>query len=188
MEQYMKRLFNIALALLIAGAFSSTAFAHEGMRHNGDAFFKKLNLTAEQKEKIQSLREQHEKTMIDLKAELGKAMIDKREIVRKGNIDRKSFLDADDKVLAVQNKIHTAMANHKMDVYALLTTEQKDKVTKIADFFFDHPKMMRHGRFGFNNQKGDAWQDHPGMNKRHGDADHQKKDKDGASSPKSESK
>lgn len=143
----MKRLSAIALMLIVVSALSFTAYAQKDMQHARAGFIKKLNLTDEQKDKVHVFQEKHEKTMIDLKADLQKAVIDKREIVRKGNIDRKSFLDANDKIMNIKNKIGSEMANHKMDIYAILTPEQKQKAEKMAVFFFDNHKMGK-GEFG----------------------------------------
>ncbi len=144
----MKRLFEIALVLIIASAFSFTAYAQRDMHRAKAGFIKKLNLTDDQQDKMHALMEKHQKTMIDLKADLEKAVIDKRGLVRKGNIDRSKFLDAEDKITGIKNKISSERANHKMDIYELLTPEQKKKAEKMAQFFFDRQKMRDHDGMG----------------------------------------
>ena len=41
----MKRIFNLALILLVAGALSCTVYAREGMHKNSAELLKKLNLS-----------------------------------------------------------------------------------------------------------------------------------------------
>ncbi len=114
---------------------------------------KSLNLSDEQETKLKGLRDAHQKIMIDSRAEMQKAMIDKRELIEKGTIDRKKFLDAENKLLTIRNKISVAQANHKMDVYAELTAEQQTRISKMPLFFSDGSGRNK-GKFG--NCQGDC--------------------------------
>jgi Spy/CpxP family protein refolding chaperone len=147
--------------------FVGNTFAESGRGFQKGNMIKKLNLTTDQKDKIGSFREKFQKTMIDLKADLQKAMVDKREIVRKGNIDRKAYLTIEEKITGIKAKMKSEMDNHKMDIYSVLTDEQKQKVEK-SRFFMDGPRKM-HGR---------TWGgDRPQMNRHEGRRGPQEADK-----------
>ena len=111
----------------------------EARRHN---FLRSLNLTEDQKAKIADLGAKNQKDMIDLKSDVEKLQIDKREFIRKCNIDRKSFVDLESKIMNLQNKMHLAGLNHKLDVYELLTPEQKEK-TKVIGFWHGRHEEMK---------------------------------------------
>jgi Spy/CpxP family protein refolding chaperone len=97
-------------------------------------FLKSLNLSVEQKEKIAGLKIAHGKDIIDLKADVAKLELDKKELIRKGNIDRKTVVDLEEKLIKLQNKIRISGLNHKLDIYELLTPEQKEKI-KTGEFW-----------------------------------------------------
>lgn len=134
----------LSMVVLVCSAFVGNSFAESGHGFQKGNIIKKLNLTTEQKDKIGSFREKFQKTMIDLKADLQKTLVDKREVVRKGNIDRKVYLSLEDKISAIKTKMKSEIDNHKMDIYSVLTDEQKQKVEK-SGFFMDGPRKM-HGR------------------------------------------
>jgi len=48
------------------------------------------------------------------------------------------------KISEAKNNIALAQANHKMDVYELLTDEQKDKWLKFGDRMHHRMKLMKH--------------------------------------------
>lgn len=101
----------------------------------------KLNLTDDQKAKIEDLMVDHQKSMIDLRADLQKKRLDLKELVRKGNFSRSDFLNTQKQVTEARDKIAEARANHMMDVYGLLTDQQK----KI---FSEMPMMLGQMRDG----------------------------------------
>ena len=104
-----------------------------GERFKG-RMFDKLNLTDEQKTKIEDLRIQHQKAMIDLRADMQKKRLAVKEIMLKGNYSRSDYLNLVNDLNSARNMVAASMANHRMDVYELLTDQQK----KI----FDQMPMM----------------------------------------------
>ncbi len=88
-------------------------------------FHSLLNLSEEQESKISKLRIEHQKNMVDLRSELEKAKLDLRELQTSGNYSRSEYLSAADKINSIHTRISKARANHKMDVYELLSNEQK---------------------------------------------------------------
>ncbi len=99
-----------------------------------------LKLTDTQKDKLFSLRTEFQKKMVDLKAELQKNMISVRELRNSDNINRKEVLALTDKINDSRNKIAIARANHLMDMYEVLTPDQRAQLKKIKG------KMHRMGK------------------------------------------
>lgn len=95
-------------------------------------FWGKLNLTPEQKAKIGELKSANQKAIIDMKADLEKLRVDKRDLIQKGDFNRKAITDLEEQIIKQQNKIHMAALNHRLDVVALLTPEQKEKVKNLS--------------------------------------------------------
>jgi len=95
-----------------------------------------LNLTDEQREKFDDLELQHEKKMIDLRAELDKSRLMKRELTKKGGFNKNDYLAAEEKIIQAENKIHMEKAKLKMDKYSLLDENQKKNFLEERDHKF----------------------------------------------------
>jgi Spy/CpxP family protein refolding chaperone len=140
MENKLKKLTiigGLVVALVIAATinfYPQKVDQSRGQRFQGK-MFEKLNLTDEQKDKIEQLGIEHQKAMIDLRADMLKKRLAMKELMNKGNYSRSDFLNMVNDINAARDKIATARANHRMDVYELLNDQQK----KI---FNDHPMMM----------------------------------------------
>ncbi len=128
---------GLVVALVLAAAV--TFYPQKVDQPRGPRFqakmFEKLNLTDEQKDKIEQLGIEHQKVMIDLRADMQKKHLAMKELMRKGNYSRDDFMNMVNEMNAARDKIAAARANHRMDVYELLNDQQK----KI---FNDHPMMM----------------------------------------------
>ena len=147
----MRKLNLIGIAVIVFIALVSTQSVygqkerhgmHRGSQHK--MMIKKLNLTDSQQEAIQDLRFNHKNEMIDLKADLEKKKLAMQELKSRGNYARDEFLSKVKSISNAKEKNALAMANHKMDVYELLTDEQR----KIFNEMRDHPrhnmKKMKH--------------------------------------------
>ena len=131
----------LTVAFLAAAAinlYPQKADQPRGERFRGQ-MYQKLNLTDEQKDQIDQLRIEHQKAMIDLRADMQKQRLAMQELMQKGNYTRADYLNMVNQMNAARDKIATARANNRMDVYELLTDQQK----KI----FNEHQMMG-GRFG----------------------------------------
>ncbi|MEJ2615514.1 MAG: Spy/CpxP family protein refolding chaperone, partial [Ignavibacteriaceae bacterium] len=104
----------------------------------------KLNLTEEQKTKIEDARLNHQKQMIDLKANLEKKMLSLKELRVKGNLNRNDVIAAVKDINQAKNDIAIARANNMMDIYDILTPEQR-KIWKDNMHFFDGPRGHKMG-------------------------------------------
>lgn len=100
-----------------------------------------LNLSDDQQKKFDDLDLQHEKKMIDLRAELDKARLAKHELINKGNFSKNDYLSAEEKIMQAENKIRMEKEKLKMDKYTLLDEKQKkiflDKDDRDFVFKFD---------------------------------------------------
>jgi Spy/CpxP family protein refolding chaperone len=106
----------------------------------------KLNLTDEQEDKVESLRIEHQKKMIDLRATLQKARLDSKDIRSNKNISRSEVISSVEKLNKIKNEISLAAANHRMDVYETLTPEQQEIWKDLKkDFSRKDMKFKRHG-------------------------------------------
>jgi len=153
MENKLKKLIItgvLTIAFIMAAAvnfYPQKADQSRGERFHGQ-MYQKLNLTDEQKDKIDQLRIEHQKAMVDLRADMQKQRLAMKELMQKGNYTRADYLNMINQMNAARDKIATAMANHRMDVYELLNDQQK----KI---FNEHPMMGgrdRDGRGMFDGQ------------------------------------
>ncbi len=144
----MRNLFSLIAITLFLSFSTGVILAQPGQGRgmNKNKAVNLLKLTDEQKEKIETLRANHMKEVIDIKSDLQKAMLDKKEIVRKGNIDRKGFVAVQEKISELTKKMSLKKANHQMDVYALFTAEQKEIAAKHPFMFQGQKHKMQEGR------------------------------------------
>ncbi|MDR3610835.1 MAG: Spy/CpxP family protein refolding chaperone [Ignavibacteriaceae bacterium] len=118
----------------------------KGMEMRGDMYKHikdKLKLTDQQLSKIKALRSEHMKKMVDLNGNLKKSMIDLKEIRSKDNFTRQDIIAEVEKVNKAKNDIALATANHRMDVWEILTPEQQ-KIAKENHQLFGG--VRKHGR------------------------------------------
>lgn len=130
----MKTLSKSILLSLIAVLFITAYLTAQPNRGEGREIIKeKFKLTDAQETQIENLRIEHQKKMIDLRAKLQKAQIEVKELLNSENFKRSDFLAVHDKLNQIRNEIHTATANHQMDVYDLLDKEQRKVFVETMD-------------------------------------------------------
>jgi Spy/CpxP family protein refolding chaperone len=126
------------IAIISALLVSQDLFAQEMIRERDRdrlQIHQKLNLTDEQQEKADALKFDHQKEMIDLKANLEKKKVEMAELKNKGNYTREEFLSKTNEIISVRNQIALSMANHQMDVYQILDDNQKKEWNKMSGEF-----------------------------------------------------
>ena len=140
---------SVISAVIITLLLSSLSFAQPpakpfapkkpGMHkmHNMKTMLEKLNLTDTQKTQFQKMNLTFKKHMIDLKANLQKSALDLKALQNSDNINRSDVISAVKEINSNKNAIALATANHRMDMYDLLTPAQR----KIWKEFKLH-KMM----------------------------------------------
>ncbi len=146
---------GLSLVLLLA-AFTNAQQMRMGgkQRPNGMMFqkmniMKKLNLTAQQKEKIAELKIGFQKQMIDLKADLQKSRLELKALRLKNDLTRAEVTSAVEKVNKNRDAISLAVANHMMDVYQILTPEQQKTAREKMGMMMGqrtHSQMMQRMR------------------------------------------
>jgi Spy/CpxP family protein refolding chaperone len=108
----------------------------------------KLNLTETQKDQIEKLRLEHQKSMVDLKAKLEKARIESREVMSKDDFSRSEYLAAHNKMARLREDIQLAAANHRMDVLELMNKDQRKILAEERKFEKREKNFKRKGRGG----------------------------------------
>lgn len=115
--------------IIIMFLFLTSAMFVNAQRRNIDdvrnRIAENLNLTQEQKDKIGELITAHQRVMVDLRTDLKKLQIDKKELFRSKDYNRSNRLALEERILEQQKKIRLSVANHQMDIYELLSDEQK---------------------------------------------------------------
>ena len=126
------------IAIISALLVSQDLFAQEMIRERDRdrlQIHQKLNLTEEQQEKVDALKFDHQKEMIDLKANLEKKKVEMAELKNKVNYTREEFLNKVNEIISARNSIAISLANHQMDVYQILDDNQKKDWNKMSGEF-----------------------------------------------------
>ena len=116
---------NHLLILAVSLLFISLTAAQPVKGQRPERLKEKLNLTEAQENQIEALRSDHQKNMVDLRANLQKAQIEAKEILSKDEINRNDYLAAQKRLNTIQNEIEIARANHMMDVLQILDKDQR---------------------------------------------------------------
>lgn len=153
----MKRLILTSVPTLLLALFiSGVAIAQPGRGFAGDdRCINRMELTKDQETKIEALRIEHQKKMVDIRAELEKALLEKKQLLAKGDYSRSDFINVTNKLSKIRETMNTSRANHQMDIYDLLDKTQKEKWNSFQS---DRPgkggKGFRGNGFGPGNGKG----------------------------------
>jgi hypothetical protein len=132
-------IMNKLFAVLISGFFILSAInilaqgysygkgygERDGFR-NRERLHEKLNLSEEQKSKIEDLKIDHRRQMIELKSELEIKELELQELRIKGSYTRDEYITKVTELGEIRNRMNLAKANHQMDIYVLLDTSQKE--------------------------------------------------------------
>ena len=134
----MRKLNLSIVAAIIFIALISTQFNYGQMERRGmnrgdhyKIMKEKLNLTDTQNEAVEELHFSHKREMIDLKADIEKKKLDMKELVSNVNYTREDYLDKVKAISDAKEKMALVKANHRMDVYDLLTEEQRKTFNEI---------------------------------------------------------
>jgi len=134
--------------MMITAFISPLVFSQHGEGWNLERLKNKLNLTDSQKDQIEKLKLDHQKSMVDLKANLEKARIESKEVVSKADFTRNEFIAAHNKMAKLREEIQLAAANHRMDVLELLNKDQRKILAKERKFDKRQNKFGKKGRGG----------------------------------------
>jgi Spy/CpxP family protein refolding chaperone len=174
-----KKVFAIALATLLVIGAISIAFSQGRGRRGRDIDAElgrspgiieqvqtELNLTAEQKEKLQSLRIDIAKEVLPLRNEMQIKALELRQLWMADELDDEAILAKSQEISALRDQMQEKMVHHRLDAAKVLTKEQRDKLSLtgrrwgrafgLAGFGCDGQRGFgRSGRFGMG--KGPRW-------------------------------
>jgi len=128
----MKALKKLNLAFILIFLIYSFAFS-QPLRYR---LYEELDLTDKQIDEINKLRDEHFKSMSDLRNNLQKLYIDMRSEWRNPKPDKKKLESIQDKINDIRNKMSKQRLNHWFDIYNLLDDSQKEKFKKFRAEFF----------------------------------------------------
>ena len=133
----MKKLMTVVAVIALAAIVSSPAMAYRGMGGGFDRGpggyammdpARGLDLTAEQKEKINALREAHLKDVKPLQDQLYVKGRELKGLWLAETPDRESILTLQREVQALRNQLMDKLTTYRLDAWQLLTPEQQAKV------------------------------------------------------------
>jgi len=128
------RIYTLAAAVAIAAIGVSVAVAQPGKgvrQHPRVPRMEALDLTAEQKDKLQDLRTEQAKAMARLQADVKVARIELQELLRDRSSTQSSVKKAVQKASAAQAKTMESNALHRLAVNQVLTDEQIEKMQEL---------------------------------------------------------
>jgi len=144
----------VKIVALLVGMFVAAPFIFGQMERPRferggchEFMIQKLNLTEEQQETIDKLRFKHQEAMIDLRSDIERKKLEMNELKRSGNYSREDFIAKVKAISDAKEKIALMRANHRMDIYELLTDDQKKEFNKLGKPFCENRKHFRQKRF-----------------------------------------
>lgn len=135
-----RTVLTICIALLTVGIMTSTAFSRGGHSHEMDkkGFHLKSKMmkmfSEEQRQQLKSLKVDHAKQIIPLKAEMKVKRLELKQLWSADELDEDAILAKSDEVLAIGTKIRQAGTLHKLETAKLLTKEQREMLMKVRHF------------------------------------------------------
>lgn len=144
MKSTMITLMSVILIILLFN--DADAQKRREMKGGLTGLTEKLNLTEEQKSKMEDLRNSFQEKMIDFRAEMDKARLENRKLRTSDTIKRIDVVNQSKKMSELRSRMAEARANHFMDVYELLNDNQRKVWNELKS---ERP------RFKDGNRKGD---------------------------------
>ena len=159
----MKKLTLVLMAVALGALLTVPAFAFGpgGCPGNGpggdrdyhrDKIFKKLNLTDEQKAKIEVLENDHQKTVRPLREKLFDKSVELRREWLKANPDKDKIIAAQKDLRTLRDKMEDKATTLRFEIRKVLTPEQNEKLANShwgrGPGFGPRGGMRGHDEFG----------------------------------------
>ncbi len=112
-----------------------------------DRIHDKLNLTEDQESAIEDLRISHQKQMIEFRADIEKKELELQQLKNKDDYTRDEYIAITEEINNIRSTMHLARANHHMDVYELLDSNQKEIWNKFERKYPRHKGNFRQHRY-----------------------------------------
>lgn len=120
-----------------------------GMHAPRGDFMAKLDLSERQKEQIQGIRQDQQRRMIQVRADIQKANLDLREMMRSDNPSQSRIDATIDRLAGLRADAHKARVATHLQVRSLLTDEQRKKLKDPSTGRgFERPRVQRRGDAG----------------------------------------
>ena len=100
-------------------------------------------LSEEQHQQLKSLRVDHAKQIIPLKAEMKVKRLELKQLWSADELDEGAILAKSDEVFAIGTQIRQAATLHKLETAKLLTKEQREALMKARHFDDGYKKKGR---------------------------------------------
>jgi Spy/CpxP family protein refolding chaperone len=112
------------------------------------ALYGKLNLTAEQKTRIETLRNAHLRDIKPLQDQMFSKRGDLKLLWLQTNPDKEKILAVQRDIRATRDKIEDKAVAHRVDVFTVLTPEQQEKARAFIGSHGPGPGMGERGMMG----------------------------------------
>ena len=147
-----RTVLTICIALLTVGIMASTAFSRGSHSHEKEkkGFYLKSKMmkmfSEEQRQQLRSLKVDHAKQIIPLKAEMKVKRLELNQLWAADALDDNAILAKSDEVFAIGTKIRQATTRHKLETAKLLTKEQREALMKARHLADGYKKKGREFR------------------------------------------
>ena len=122
----MRTGLKIALVAAVAGLVALAAWAQGPLKN--PKVIQELGLSQDQIQKLEDLKYQHQRQMIDVRHDLALKRLDLKREMEKDNPDRAKINRLMDETSALQGQKQRLRTNHLLDAREILTPEQRAKV------------------------------------------------------------
>ena len=102
-----------------------------GMHERWGEIAKELDLTSEQRDKIEAIRDRQERAAIDQRAKLEIAQLDMRKLMRADKLDRGAVLGKFDEISRLRAQLEKGRITSLLDMRDVLTPEQQQQLRSL---------------------------------------------------------
>ena len=103
-----------------------------GQQEGNYALYGKLNLTADQKARVETLRNAHLRDVKPLQDQMFSKRGDLKLLWLQTNPDKEKILAVEKDIRAIRDKIQDKAVAHRVDVFNILTPEQQEKARAFS--------------------------------------------------------
>lgn len=153
----MKKITLTAIAVAIGLLLSAPVFAFGpgggmGPGYYGNAGFNKLNLTDEQKTKIEALQTAYQKELRPVREKMFDKSVALRRLWLQANPDKDKITAAQEEVSLLRDKIQNKVTTMRLEIRKVFTSEQQEKLANSGwdrgEGFGPRGGMRGHGGSG----------------------------------------
>lgn len=134
-------ILGILVFFFLGMVFSQDVLAQKE-KHKAKKAFEKLNITAEQKEKIEDIRLNAEKENIRTGAELKIKMLELRNLLEEPNTNEKDVDKLVDEIGVLKSKLMKNKIKSVLEIKKVLGPEKSEELRKIIGDGMGEPRML----------------------------------------------